>query len=101
MTRKLMAILVSSALVFGNVSTSAWSASDTAGAQPTETVQTSSFVKNEPPLPPAGAAGIKQAQGFVQDFPLLTIAIVAGVVALVWILLDEDDDDDDAPPSTS
>ena len=97
MTRKLMAILVSSTLVFGNVSTSAWSASGTDGAEQTQSVQTVSLVKNESPLPPAGAAGIKQAQGFVQDYPLLTIALVAGVIALVWILVDDDDDDDSTP----
>lgn len=99
MTRKLMAILVSSTLVLGNVN-SAWSASGTEGTQQTQWVQTASLVKNESPLPPAGAAGIKQAQGFVQDYPLLTIALVAGIVALVWILVDDDDDDDDSTPGT-
>jgi hypothetical protein len=97
MTRKLMAILVSSALVFGNVSTSAWSAPDMSN---NGQVQTADVAKNQQPLPPAGAAGIKQAQGFVEDYPLLTIALVAGVIALVWILLDEDDDDE-APSTTS
>jgi hypothetical protein len=100
MSRKLMAVLISSALVFGNVSTSAWSATDAAGTLEAQSIQTGDPVSNKAPLPAAGAAGVKQAQGFVQDFPLLTIALVAGVIALVWILVDEEDDDDDSTPGT-
>ena len=85
MSRKLMTILVSSALVLGSVSTSAWSASASA--------QTLDPVKNQAPLAPAGAAGIKQAQGFLSDNPGLTIALAVGVVALIWILVDDDSED--------
>ena len=46
MSRKLMAILVSGALVFGNVSTSAWSATDTSNAIQAQTVQTADAAKN-------------------------------------------------------
>jgi hypothetical protein len=81
MSRKLMTILLSSALVFANVSATAWSAT-----------QASDPVKNEAPLPPAGAAGIKQAQG-LSDSPGLIIAIAVGVVALIWILVDDDGED--------
>jgi hypothetical protein len=94
MSRKLMIVLLSSTLVLSNMSTSAWAAADVSVGQ---TVQTGDPVKNQAPLPPAGAAGIKQAQGFVEEYPLLTIALVAGLIAVVWILLDEDDDDNEVP----
>ena len=97
MSRTLMAALLSSALLLGNVSTSAWSAPDVSGANQVQSVQGTDQAKNHAPLPPAGAAGIKQAQGFIGEYPLLTLALVAGAVALVWILLDDDDDEDEAP----
>ena len=90
MSRKLMTALLSSTLILGSVSTSAWSAPDAAN-------QPQSDQTNRAPLPPAGAAGIKQAQGFIQDYPILTIALIGGVIALVWILLDDDDDDEEVP----
>jgi hypothetical protein len=55
--------------------------------------KTGSLVKNEPPLPPAGAASIEQAQGFADDHPLLVSAIYLGVAVLVLILIDGDDDE--------
>ena len=91
MSRKLMAMLVSSTLVFGSISTSAWSAPDTAGATQAQTVQ-----KNFSPLPPGGAAGIKEAQG-IEDSPWLGLGIVAAIVIVAWILLDDDDDEEEAP----
>jgi hypothetical protein len=90
-----MAVLLSSALAFGSVSTSAWSAPDVSGQA--QSVQTSDQAKNQAPLPPAGAAGIKQAQGVFGEYPLLTLALVAGAIVLVWILLDDDDDDEEVP----
>ena len=95
MSRKLMAALLSSSLVLGSVSTTAWSAPNTDQAQ---SVQGVDETKNQAPLPPAGAAGIKQAQGILGDYPLLTLALIGGAIALVWILLD--DDDDEEAPST-
>jgi hypothetical protein len=95
-----MAMLVSSALVFGSISTSAWSATDTVGATQTQTVQTSDSPKNFSPLPPGAAAGIKEAQG-IENSPWLGIGIVAGIVIIAWILLDDDDDDDDSTPGTN
>jgi hypothetical protein len=97
MSRKLMAVLLSSALVFGNVSTSAWSATTDIN-----TIQSTaaSGTPNTSPLPPAGAAGIKEAQGFTVG-PLLGVALVVGTVLIVFLLLhDDDDDDDDGTPST-
>ena len=94
MSRKLMAMLVSSALVLGSVSTSAWAATDTVGA--TQAVQTSDSPKNFSPLPPGGAAGIKEAQG-IENSPWLGLGIVAGIVIIAWVLLDDDDEDEEAP----
>lgn len=100
MSQKLMAVLLSSALVFGNISTSAWSAPAVSGVNQDQSVQSGDRANNQAPLPPAGAAGIKQAQGVLGEYPLLTIALVAGAIALVWILLDDDDDDEEAPSTT-
>lgn len=54
--------------------------------------------KNQAPLPPAGPAGIKQAQGFFGDNRLLTLALVGAVLVTIWILLE--DDDDEVPATT-
>ena len=98
MSRKLMTVLLSSALILGSVSTSAWSATNVAvGKQESASIQTVNPVKNQAPLPPAGAAGINQAQG-LSDYPLFAIALVVGLIGL-WILLD-DDGDDEAPSTT-
>ena len=91
MSRKLMAMLVSSAMVFGSVSTSAWSATDVSAPQ-TQAVQTADAAKNQSPLPAGGAAGIKQAQGF-EDSPWLGLGLVAAAVIIAWVLLDDNDDD--------
>ena len=92
MSRKLMAVLLSSALAFGSISTSAWSATDIANNGQAQAAQTANSAKNQSPLPPGGAAGIKQAQGF-EDSPWLGLGLVAAVVVIAWILLDDDDDD--------
>lgn len=98
MSRKLMAILVSSALVFGTVGTSAWSAPSGSKAVETQAVQTVAPANNPSPLPPAGAAGIKQAQGF-QDSPWFGIGVVVGLF-VIGVLLLQDDDDDEATSTT-
>jgi hypothetical protein len=59
----------------------------------TQAVQTADAAKNQSPLPPGGAAGIKQAQG-VEDSPWLGLGLVAAVVIVAWILLDDDEEDD-------
>jgi hypothetical protein len=99
MSRKLMTVLLSSALVLGAPATSAWSAADVAGGTKITSVQVVDPAKNQAPLPPGGAAGIKQAQGFLSDNPGLTIALAIGVIALIWILVD--DDDEDVPTTTT
>jgi len=100
MSRRFVAILISSALVFGNVSTSAWSASSSSSTVRTEAVQTVAPATNKSPLAPGAAAGIKEAQGYNQIEPWAAIAIVAGIF-LVGVLLIGDNDDDDHTTSTS
>jgi hypothetical protein len=90
MSRKLMAVLISSALMFANVSTSAWSTTDTSNATQFQVAQTTDGAKNLAPLPAGGAAGIKQAQGFT-DSPWLGLGLVAAIVIVGWILIDDDD----------
>ena len=97
MSRKLMAVFLSSALVFGSVSASAWSAPDV-GASQVQSVQGGEQPKDQAPLPPAGAAGIQQAQGILGEYPLLTIGLVVAAGVLIWLLID--DDDDEEAPST-
>ena len=86
MSRKLMAVLVSTALAFGSIGTSAW-AGDTA----------KQTVKNESPLPAAGAAGIKQAQGAVDTSALILGGIV--VITIITAILLSEDDQGGGPPT--
>jgi len=90
MSRQFMSILLSSILVFGSVTTSAFSAPVTTGTAQTR--------PNQSPLPAGGAAGIKEAQGF--DNPLLALGIVAGIFLIGVLLLHDDDDDNDGPATT-
>ena len=89
MLRQLMPGLVSSALVLGSVSTSALSAP----------VQAAGPAKNQSPLAPGRAAGIKQAQGSQID-PLLAGGIVVGIFVVAALLIGDNDDDDDGPTTT-
>lgn len=84
--RQLTVLLVASAIVFGNISGSA----QPVAASQIQT-QPSTVAKNEPPLKPAGAAGIRQAQG-IED---IDVWFFSGLIlaAIVWVLADSDDDD--------
>ena len=82
MSRQLMAILVSSALVFGSVTN--------AVAAPA----------NTSPLPAGQAAGIKQAQASQID-PLLALGIVTAIFIAGVLLIGDSTDDDDASPATT
>ena len=100
MSRKLIAVLVSSTMMFANISTSAWSAAGAAQTVNAGGAQiAASETKNVPPLAPAGAAGIREAQGAGNAG-----WIVGGFIAVyvLLVLLDGlgDDDDDDAPTGT-
>ena len=95
MSRKLMAVLVSTALAFGNVTTGAWAAGEPA-KQATQT----SAAKNQSPLPAAGAAGIKQAQGAGDNSALILGGLIVGSIVLALLLTEDDDDDSGGGPPT-
>src|SRR5262245_57385013 len=98
MSRKLMAIFVASTLALGSISTSGWSAPastqvDTSGGQAAR-----SETKNVPPLQPAGAAGVREAQGRGNE-----LWIIGGFIAVyvLLVLLGSNDDEEEAVPVTS
>ena len=97
MSRKLMAVLVSTAMAFSSVTTSAWSAGEPAKQQ---TTQTQTAAKNQAPLPAGGAAGIKQAQGGGDNSAVILGALIVGSIVLA-LLLTEDDDGGGGPPTTN
>lgn len=98
MSRQLMAILVSTVLVFGSVTTSAMSAPFSNTVQ-TDVVQTDAL-GNHSPLPAGRAAGIRRAQAAEID-PLLAIGIVAGIFILGVLLIGDSTDDDNTAPTTT
>ena len=92
MPQKLIVLGVASALVLGSITTSAQAASK---AAPVVTQTHAS--KNQPPLQPAGAAGIREAQGAADvDVWFISGLIVAAIVAAVLLA-----DDDEATNSTN
>ena len=95
MSRKLMAVLVSTAMAFSSVTTSAWSA-----GEPTKQTTQSTAAKNQAPLPAAGAAGIKQAQGAGDNTALILGGLIVGSILLALLLTDDDDDVGGGPPTT-
>ena len=86
MSRKLLAVLVSTAMAFGSVTTSAWSA-----GEPAKQAMTAVAAKNQSPLPAAGAAGIKQAQGAGDNSALILGGLVVGSILLALLLTEDDD----------
>ena len=74
MPRTLIATLLAGIVMIG-----------TAGAAPPSAPQTS-------PLPPGGAAGIKQAQGADWSGPLIGAAVTDGIFLALLLLVDTDDD---------
>jgi hypothetical protein len=95
MSRKLMAVLVSTAMAFSTISTSAWSAGE-ATKQAAQTVT----AKNQAPLPAAGAAGIKQAQGGVDNSALILGGLIIGTIIIAVLLANDDDDAGGGPITT-
>jgi hypothetical protein len=63
-------------------------------------VETTAQAQSTTPLPPGGAAGVKQAQGF-GNIPL-EFWIAGGLILIVAIvLLAQNDDDNSSTPSTT
>jgi hypothetical protein len=98
MSRKLIAVLLSSSLAFGSISTSAWSAGSTQSIEAPGAQTALVASKNSPPLSPAGAAGIREAQGTGNQGWIL--AGFVGVYLLLVLLDGAGDDDDDISPGT-
>ena len=95
MSRKMMAVLVSTAMAFSSLGTSAWSA-----GEPTKQT-TKTAAKNQSPLPAAGAAGIKQAQGAGDNSALILGGLLLGSIVLALLITDDGGDDDNSGPPTT
>ena len=93
MSRKFTAVLVSTALLLGSTSTSAWS------SEPAQANVQRPAVANQAPLPAGEAAGIKQAQG-AENNVLLGIGVVVGLFVVGVLLLGDDDDDTSSSTGT-
>ena len=94
MMRKLAALIVSSAVLLGSMT--AASSAQSPSAQPGTAVPPTGTVladRNPTPLAPAGAAGIRQAQGISETaWHVIGLGFFGGVV-LAMILIDGGDDD--------
>ena len=96
MSRKMMAVLVSTAMAFSSIGTSAWSA-----GEPTKQTTQTVAAKNQSPLPAAGAAGIKQAQGAGDNSAWILGGLIVGSIVLAILLTEDDDGGDSGPISTN
>ena len=95
MSRRLVALVVVSALLIG--STGAGAQTPVVSATQARTTHASMMAKNEPPLKPGGAAGIRKAQGAADlDVWFISGLIVAAIVAALLLA-----DDDDATNGTA
>ena len=94
MTRTSIAVLFSAAVMIGSLDT-AWSAPN-ANLTASNSVQ-----KNESPLPPGGAAGIRQAQGTDWSGPLIGAAVTGGIFLAILLLVEGDDSGVDTVPVTT
>jgi len=91
MSGKSIAVLLSCLLTFGSVE-AAWSA-------PASTAPRTASVRNaQSPLPPAGPATIKLAQGADWTGPLIGAAVTGGIFLAVLLLIN---DDADGPAATT
>ena len=94
MSGQLTAIALSFALISSSFGTAAFSAP----ALPSSALEQPAL-RNQAPLPPGAAAGIKQAQG--ENIAWLSLGVITAVVIVAWILLDDEDDENDLTPSTT
>ena len=79
-----IAVLLSCVVIVGSAN-AAWSAPIVTPASSTSVSRVAS------PLPPGGAAGIKQAQGADWSGPLIGAAITGGIFVAMLLLIDGDD----------
>jgi len=81
-----MAWLVASAVVFGNMEVSA---QPVAASQPRTPPPAE---KNNPPLRPAGAAGIREAQGASDRGVLIASGLILTGIVAAMLLIEDDDE---------
>jgi hypothetical protein len=92
MVRKMVALLVSSAVLLGSMNAAfAQGGAAQLGNAPAST--TAKIDRNSTPLPPGGAAGIRQAQGNGETiWTIIGLGFLGGVVlAMIFVGNDEDD----------
>ena len=100
MVRKMVALLVSSAVLIGGMNAAL---AQGASPQPAGTAvsTTAKAGGNSTPLPPGGAAGIRQAQGGGDTvWHIIGLGFLGGVV-LAMILVGNDEDDEPVPTTTT
>jgi hypothetical protein len=98
MSRKSLAVLVSGAYLLMTIAGAASAAPE--AAIPTQPpAQTAAPAMNQPPLPPGGAANIREAQSRIGP-GIILLGVAAAAAVLVVIFLSIDEDEDDTSPST-
>lgn len=102
MVRKMAALLVSSAVLVGGMN-AAW-AQGAAAAPASTTINAAPNVRtdgNSTPLPPGGAAGIRQAQGGGETAWHIVGLGFLGAVVLAMIFVGNDEDDEAVATTTT
>jgi hypothetical protein len=104
MVRKMVALLVSGAVLIGGMNAALAQAASAQPANPASSVSAAPDAKadrNATPLPPGGAAGIRQAQGGGETiWNIIGLGFLGGVV-LAMIFVGNDEDDEEVPTTTT
>jgi len=102
MVRKMVALLVSGAVLLGSANVAlAQGGSAGATAKAVVASQDSMAGRKSTPLPPGGAAGIRQAQGTGETiWTIIGLGFFGGVV-LAMIFVGNDEDENQVPVTTT
>ncbi len=100
MSRRLSAVLLSSAWVWTAIAGGASAAPAPANPPPVIVAQNTAGAGNQPPLPPGRAVDLRDGQGGAEDDigPGVIIASVVGATAVLFLMMFSDGDDDDSSP---
>jgi hypothetical protein len=103
MVRKMVALLVSGAVLIGgmNAALAQGASAQPAGTSSISTTQNAKADSNSTPLPPGGAAGIRQAQGGGETVWNIIGLGFLGAVVLAMIFVGNDEDDETPSTTTS
>jgi hypothetical protein len=95
MVRKMVALLVSGAVWLGGMNAALAQAASPQPAPSVSTTHDAKADRNSTPLPPGGAAGIRQAQGNGETiWTIIGLGFLGGVVlAMIFVGNDESDDE--------